>query len=393
MTLAAATLTAITGARAQDKIVIGLSQPNLGWPYIAAYTKALQAAAAKMPNVTLVVTSADGDIAKQSRDMASLVARKVNVILVCSLDGNAIFPSIKAAKDAGIPVLAVSNEPGAAGAALIAGYSGPDDKVQGELAAELMHEALGGKGNIVMIEGTAGQSTTLARRRGFEDRLKALKSEIKIIARQSANWDPVKAKAIMEDFLTTHGDRINGLFSQDDNTAAAAAETAKAAGKLAGIKIVGTGGSKNGIAAIKSGLLHGTVDQSPTADAEQGLRLALDLVAGKPPAQKRNIIPMPKITAANVASSRANGEQQPMTPAATSGARSRLRARHEDLRQRLVPALRPRLRRRCRHARRLGRHVRADAEPAAADARQCREERRRAGASGPLRQLRRSPLP
>lgn len=298
-----AVATGLSDARAQggDKVVIGLSQPNLGWPYIAAYTKAFQAAAAKNPNVTLITTSADGDIAKQSRDMESLVARKVNVILVCSLDGNAIFPSIKAASDAKIPVLAVSNEPNAAGQALIAGYSGPDDTVQGTLAAELMHDALGGKGNIVMIEGTPGQSTTLARRKGFEDRLKALNSGIKILARQSASWDPVKAKAIMEDFLTTHGDKINGLFSQDDNTAAAAAEVAKAAGKLAGIKIVGTGGSKNGIAAIKGGLLYGTVDQSPTKDAEQGLALALDLAKGKAPVQKRTLIPMPKITAANVA--------------------------------------------------------------------------------------------
>ena len=285
---------------ARDRIVIGLSQPNLGWPYIAAYTRAFQAAAARHANVSVVVTSADGDIAKQSRDMDSLISRKVDVILVCSLDGNAIFPSVRAAKDAGIPVLAISNEPAGAAAALIAGYAGPDDRLQGELAAELMHDALGGKGNIVVIEGTPGQSTTLARRKGFEERLKTLGSAIKVIARQSANWDPVKAKAIMEDFLTAHGNRINGLFSQDDNTAAAAAETVKAAGKLSSIKIVGTGGSKNGIAAIRSGLVHGTVDQSPTADSELGLALALDLANGKAPANKRNIIPMPKITAANV---------------------------------------------------------------------------------------------
>ncbi len=298
--LAAASCLVPGPAAGQDKITIGLSQPNLGWPYIAAYARAFQAAAAKTPGLTVTVTSADGDIAKQSRDMDSLIARKVNVILVCSLDGNAIFPSIKAAKDAGIPVLAVSNEPNAAGSALIAGYSGPDDTVQGALAAEMMHDALGGQGNVVMIEGTPGQSTTLARRKGFEERLKALSSGIKILARQSANWDPVKAKAVTEDFLTTHGERINGLFSQDDNTAAAAAETIKAAGKLAGIKIIGTGGSKNGIIAIKNGLLYGTIDQSPTADAEQGLRLALDLAKGRAPTEKRNIIPMPKITAANV---------------------------------------------------------------------------------------------
>src|SRR5882724_2808425 len=93
--LALSSLIAIQPSAAADKVVIGLSQPNLGWPYIAAYTKAFQEAAAKNPNVEVVTLSADGDIAKQSRDMDSLIAKKVNVILVCSLDGNAIVPSIQ----------------------------------------------------------------------------------------------------------------------------------------------------------------------------------------------------------------------------------------------------------------------------------------------------------
>jgi ribose transport system substrate-binding protein len=285
---------------AADKVVIGLSQPNLGWPYIAAYTKAFQAAAAQYPNIEVITMSGDGDIAKQSRDMDDLIAKKVNIVLVCSLDGNAIVPSIKAAHDAGIPVLAVSNEPASSASPLLAGFSGPDDYMQGKIAAELMNEALGGKGNVVIIEGTPGQSTTASRNKGFTDRLAELKSDIKILGKQTANWDPVQAKTVMEDFLTTYGDKINGVFSQDDNTAASAAEVVKEANKLPAIKVVGTGGSKNGVNAIRSGLVYGTMDQSPTTDAQQGLKLALQIISGKPLAEKRNIIPMPKITAANV---------------------------------------------------------------------------------------------
>jgi len=295
-----ATASALSPSLAADKVVIGLSQPNLGWPYIAMYTKAFEAAAAKEGNVELITMSAEGDIAKQSRDMDSLIAKKVNIILVCSLDGNAIVPSIKAAHDANIPVLAVSNEPASSASSLLAGYSGPDDYEQGRIAAELMNEALGGKGNVAIIEGTPGQSTTAARDKGFGDRLAELKSEIKILGKQTANWDPVQAKTVTEDFLTTYGDKLNGLFSQDDNTAAAAAEVLKAAGKIPAVKVVGTGGSKNGVDAIRNGLVYGTMDQSPYTDAEQGLKLALQIVSGKPLAQKRNIIPMPKITAANV---------------------------------------------------------------------------------------------
>lgn len=287
-------------ALAQEKIVIGHSQPNLGWPYIAAVTRILEAEA-KAKGVELVTLSADGKIEKQSTDIASLVNRKVKVLLVTSLDGNAVVPALKGAKEAGIPIVAVSNEPSDAGKAMLAAFSGPDDYVQGKLAAELLHDALGSKGGIGIIEGSPGQSTTLLRTKGLRDRLAELKSGITILGAQTADWNPIKGKGVAQAFLTAHGKNMVGLFAQDDNTAAAAAEVFKAAGR-ADIKVVGTGGTKNGLGAIKSGLMHGTMDQSPTTDAKQALAIAIAIAKGQMPKEKRNIIPMPKITAANVAS-------------------------------------------------------------------------------------------
>ena len=49
---------------AGDKIVIGLSEPSSGWPYISAYMRAFEAAAAKNPDVEVQVLSADGDISE-----------------------------------------------------------------------------------------------------------------------------------------------------------------------------------------------------------------------------------------------------------------------------------------------------------------------------------------
>jgi ribose transport system substrate-binding protein len=286
-------------ALAQNKIVIGHSQPNLGWPYIAKVTAALEAAAKGVADVELITTSADGDIAKQSSDIASLINRKVNVLLVTSLDGNAVVPALKQAQAAGIPILAVSNEPSEAGIALLSGFSGPDDYVQGQIAAELLHEALGGKGGIGIIEGSPGQSTTLLRTNGLKDKLKELNSGIEILGAQTGDWNPVKAKDVAQAFLTSYGDKMVGLFAQDDNSGAAAAEVFKAAGR-GDIKVVGTGGTVNGLKAIREGLMHGTMDQSPTIDAKQALEMAIMLAKGQALPNKRNIIPMPKITAANV---------------------------------------------------------------------------------------------
>jgi ribose transport system substrate-binding protein len=282
-----------------DKIVIGHSQPNLGWPYIAAVTNILEAEAKGMVDIEVVTMSADGDIAKQSSDIGALVNKKVNVLLVTSLDGNAVVPALKQAADAGIPILAVSNEPSEAGIALLSAFSGPDDYVQGQIAAELLHEVLGGTGGIAIIEGSPGQSTTLLRTQGLKDKLTELKSGITILGSQTADWNPVKAKDVAQAFLTSYGADLKGVFAQDDNSGAAAAEVFKAAGR-GEIKVVGTGGTKNGLKAIKEGLMHGTMDQSPTTDAKQALDIAIKLAKGEKPAVKRNIIPMPKITAANV---------------------------------------------------------------------------------------------
>ena len=295
----ASLMLAASGAQSADKIVIGHSQPNLGWPYIAAVTNALQASAKDAAGVEVVTLSADGDIAKQSSDISTLVNRKVNVLLVTSLDGNAVIPALKLAHDAGIPILAVSNEPAEPGKALLAGYSGPDDYVQGVIAAELLNDALGGKGGIAIIEGSPGQSTTLLRTQGLKDELAKLGSQITILGSQTADWNPVKAKDVAQAFLPAYGDDLKGVFAQDDNSGAAAAEVFKAAGR-GDIKVVGTGGTINGLKAIREGLMYGTMDQSPTTDAKQALQFALMLAKGEPLPQKRNIIPMPKITAANV---------------------------------------------------------------------------------------------
>ncbi len=281
-----------------EGLVIGHSQPNLGWPYIAKVTAALEAAA-KAEGIELITLSADGDIAKQNSDIETLINKGVDVLLVTSLDGAAVVPAIQKARDAGIPVLAVSNEPNDAGKALISGFSGPDDYVQGQIAAELLNEALGGEGGVAIIEGSAGQSTTLLRTQGLTDKLAELGSKITILGAQTADWNPVKTKDVAQAFLTAYGDELKGVFGQDDNMSAAAAEVFKEAGR-SDIKVVGTGGTVNGLQAIRDGLMYGTMDQSPTTDALKALEFAKMLAAGQPLPAARNIIPMPKITAANV---------------------------------------------------------------------------------------------
>ena len=283
----------------EDEIVIGLSEPSSGWPYIYMYMVAFQEYVDETPGVRVIELSADGDIQKQANDMDDLIAQNVDIILVCSLDGTAIVPSLAKAKAAGIPVLAVSNEPNEEGQELIEGYCGPDDKEQGCIAARIMTDALGGKGKVCIVEGKPGQSTTQLRSDGFFEVLEDIAPDIEVIASQPSDWDPAKAKSVAQTFVTQFGDQIDGIFAQDDNIASAVGEVIRDANLGKDIIIVGTGGSTNGINAIRSGLIYGTMMQSPSIDARNGLDLALMIVRGEPLPQKRNIIPMPIVTPEN----------------------------------------------------------------------------------------------
>ncbi len=280
-----------------EEIVIGLSEPSLGWPYIAAFVEEFESLIAKTENVRVITLSADASIEKQTNDINDLIVQDVDIILVCSLDGQAVIPAIKAAYDAGIPVLAVSNEPFEEGRQYLAGYSGPDDYEQGRIAADIMIEAIGTEGDIVMIEGTAGQSTTQLRADGFRDRVAEVGANINIIAQQPCDWDSAKEKTAVQTFLNKYGDQIDGVFAQGGG--AAVGEAVSEAGY--DIPVVCTGLKSTTYEAIKNGLVYGTMSQSPFLDASQALELALRIVNGEELEEDRYIIPMPVVTQNNIA--------------------------------------------------------------------------------------------
>ncbi len=289
---------------ADDKIVIGLSEPSLGWPYIAAYVEEFNKLIPEYENVEAVVLSADGNIEKQTNDINDLIVQKVDIILVCSLDGEAVIPALAQAHDAGIPVLAVSNEPGADGKQYLSAYTGPDDYKQGEIAASIMLEALGYADgteeeiNVVVIEGTAGQSTTQLRTEGWNKYMSEHAPNAKIMDAQPCDWDSALEKSAMQAFLTKYGDKIDGVFSQ--GSGAATAEVVAEAGYE--IPVVCTGLSKATFEAIQSGILYGTMAQSPYIDAKLGIETAIKIVKGEldTSSYQRYIIDMPIATVNNI---------------------------------------------------------------------------------------------
>ncbi|MCL4378339.1 MAG: sugar ABC transporter substrate-binding protein [Actinobacteria bacterium] len=304
-TTAAAETTAAETTKAAKTYKIVNLWLGMAAPYCPPY-KATFEAGAKENGWDLTFFDGKFDAALQANQMDEAIAMKPDLIILCALDASGMAAGMKKAFDAGIPLIVDHTLANKEDQQYTIAYTGPDNYTEGLLGGELMNEALGGKGKVVIITGATGQEAAINRPKGFRDKLKELNSQIEVLAEQTAEWDKAKATKVMADFITRYGKELNGVYGADDTLAVGAFIALQEAGyKKGDLILVGVGGSKEGLAAIKDGTIYGTVLQSPVAGAKAAIEtIKKALEQGiKPPKQMDpylRFMPLPKITAANV---------------------------------------------------------------------------------------------
>ena len=127
----------------------------------------------------------------------------------------AFDPIIAQAKQKGILVIATDQEVSSKDAI----YVGIDQKGWAMKSAEWLAKTLGGKGNIVCINGVAGHPANQARVAGYRE-VFAKYPGIKILNEVNADWDEAKGQQAMQTLLATYPD-INGVWVQDGMAAGA----------------------------------------------------------------------------------------------------------------------------------------------------------------------------
>ncbi|WP_394209166.1 sugar ABC transporter substrate-binding protein [Enterovibrio calviensis] len=298
-TLLGLMITASATAVSAKDLVIGITQNNVGVDsYQTTYEKAFKEAAGNTEGVETVVLDAGGDVARQIAQIQDLIQQKVDVIIIWPTNGKAVVPAIRKAKQSGIPVVVTNSNVAEEGQQFIESFSGPNNIVQGAYSAEMMCDALGGKGEIVQISGQPGYTTAIERQTGFEDRLAVACPDVKIMETQPGDWNREKSQRVMENFLTKY-DNIDGVYSGDDNMGVGALNAAKAAGRE-GIAFIGATNFAVGYEAMGRGEYWGSVYQSPVDDAENALATAIAIANGEE-VPKLNYFDTPKITQENMA--------------------------------------------------------------------------------------------
>ncbi len=89
---------------------------------------------------------------------------------------------------------------------------------------------MGGKGNLVILEGPIGQSSQIERREGNYKAIAEYGTNVNVLEIRTANWSRAEALNLMENWLSAHGTNINGIIGQNDEMALGAIQAIKSAG-------------------------------------------------------------------------------------------------------------------------------------------------------------------
>jgi ribose transport system substrate-binding protein len=291
--VALAAMSAAAPAIGQEKVVIGLSQPNVEHPYRVGGIARANAWAAENPNVELIVVDGRRDSAVQLQTLEDLLQRKVDVILVSPNDSDALAPIAEAAQRANVPVVvfdrALNVDP-----SLYVSYFGGDNVEMGRVAGRYIAEQIGGAGKVIQLEGTPGASATVDRKTGFEE-VMAEYPDISVVS-YVGHFRLHESVAAMEDAITAHRD-LKAIYGHNDSMALGGAQVVEENG-LTGITVVGIDGAAEGCEGVISGHLSASVFY-PTMMPE-ALELAMQVLDGQE-VPKEVMLETPLITADNTA--------------------------------------------------------------------------------------------
>jgi ribose transport system substrate-binding protein len=295
--LAAAAAVALTGAAgAKDLNKIGISLGSMGNPFfVALATGATDKAKEVNPNVEVTALGYDYDMNKQFTQIDNFIAAGVDLILLNPADPKAVAPAIARAQAAGIPVVAVDTAAEGADATVTT------DNVQaGEIACQYIVDKLGGKGDVVIVNGPQ-VSAVIDRVVGCKKAFEA-NSGIKLLSSdQDAKGSRDGGLNVMQSLLTRF-EKIDAVFAINDPTGIGASLAAKQAGRT-DLFITAVDGAPDIEAELKdtSSLVLASSSQDPYAMAQLATEIGIGLINGKKPEQQVTLMPSKLVTRDNVA--------------------------------------------------------------------------------------------
>jgi len=261
--------------------VIALGASRAKAETIAVFTKsqnspiftALRAGAgvaAKTLGVEVVnyVPSTPDSVAEQNRLVGDAIEDKPGAIVFVPVDYTKAADAVAKINAAQIPLINVNER---LNGGTVVGYVGTDDAALAKETGRYLIKAMGGKGNVVILDGPDSNLTAQGRARGFRDAIKDF-PDVKLLAGKSANYARATAKQVAGEFLRSYP-QIDGILAANDPMAIGAVDALKAAVRKS--LVVGINASREVMSLLQSGDVIGSGDYDTFVQGCIGVELAV----------------------------------------------------------------------------------------------------------------------
>lgn len=256
---------------------IGVSLLTRTHPFYQDLEAGLREEAAKH-GYQLLVQAGEFDVARQKDQIENFLVRKVDAIVLSPCDSRSIGTSVQAANAAGIPVFTADIAVLADQAEVVC-HVASDNVAGGRLAAQALAGALGGQGEVAIIDHPEVESV-IQRVAGFEEEL-ARHPGLTVVAKLPGRGTKDMAFRTAEDILQAHPG-LDGIFGINDDSALGALAAVEKAGKQGQVAIVGFDAVPEARAAIDAGKIHADVVQQPLEIGRATIAAVAAYLSGQP---------------------------------------------------------------------------------------------------------------
>ena len=291
-------LAAVAAPAAQPLRSVAITVGDLGNLFFVQIAKGAEAKARELGGAGVKVTAVSSgyDLNQQTNQMEDFIAAKVDLIVLNAADTKGIAPAVRKARAAGIVVVAVDvAAEGGVNATVMS------DNVQaGRLAAEFLVRRLGGKGEVVIVNGPP-VSAVADRVAGAEAVFKA-NPGIRVLSRdQNAGGNRQGGMNVMTDLLTAHP-KVGAVFAINDPSGLGAALALRQA-RRDDVVVAAVDGAPDAEKALQDArsAFAATAAQDPFTMAGKAVEVGFSILQGRPAPSERVLVPVSLVTRENIA--------------------------------------------------------------------------------------------
>lgn len=213
--LFAVLLAVLSCSAPQKRYTIGVAQCSED-SWRSKLNEELRTATYLYDHVDVRFASADDDDNRQIEQIDSFISSGVDLLIVSPNQMNILSAAVDKAYDSGIPVILLDRR---TASGKYTAFIGADNVAIGRYIGEFVAQRLGGRGNIVEIQGLRGSSPAIERHKGFTDAISRY-PDLHVIDSRHGTWLQESGRSAMDSVLRSHnGVAVDCVFGHNDRMA------------------------------------------------------------------------------------------------------------------------------------------------------------------------------